>query len=152
MIFALTILSLALFLSIIFLGVLFSENCSLKQKLNNALGQVEKEKKNLDNLVEIEPGDSGIIPEYRLTNTDENRNPVQINFGVTYEVEIIEVTKDKLKVRAVNYTSTDKFPRDPKNKKGIIDFLQDKWVDKSSVELVMDTKKRRSIKLAELGI
>ena len=31
-------------------------------------------------------------------------------------------------------------------------FLEDKWVDKKSVEIVMDTKKRRSIKLAELGI
>ena len=29
---------------------------------------------------------------------------------------------------------------------------QDKWVDRSSVELVMDTRKRRNIKLDELGI
>lgn len=152
MITAITILSISLLLSIIFLGVLFVKNVKLQNNLSEALIEIEKKKINLDKLIEIEPGDTGIIPNYRLTNTDETRTPAKINFGVTYEVEIIEVSKDKLKVRATDYTSTDKFPRDPSNKKGIIDFLKDKWVDKESVEIVMDTKKRRSIKLAELGI
>lgn len=151
MITAITFLSITLFLSVIFLAILFTKNVKLQNKLNETLSKIEKEKKSLDNLIEIEPGDSGII-NYRLTNTDQKRNPVEINFEVTYEVDIIEVAKDKLKVRATNYTSIDKFPRDPANKKGIIDFLQDKWVDKSEVELVMDVKKRRNIKLSELGI
>jgi hypothetical protein len=152
MITAITFLSITLFLSVIFLAILFTKNVELQNKLNETLSKMDQEKKKLDNLIEIDPGDSGIIPNYRLSNTDETRTPAQINFVVTYEVEIIEVSKDKLKVRATDYTSTDKFPRDPANKKGIIDFLKDKWVDKNSVEIVMDTKKRRSIKLAELGI
>jgi hypothetical protein len=152
MITAITFLSITLFLSVIFLGILFTKNVELQNKLNETLSKMEKEKKNLDKLIEIEPGDTGIIPNYGLMNTDKNRTPVEIRYSVTYEVEIIEVAKDKLKVRATDYTSTDRYPRDPKNRKSIIDFLQDKWVDKNSVELVMDVKKRRNIKLAELGI
>ena len=152
MITAITFLSITLFLSVIFLAILFSENVELQKKLNETLSKMDKEKKNIDKLIEIEPGDTGIIPNYGLMNTDKNRTPVEIRYSVTYEVEIIEVAKDKLKVRATDYTSTDRYPRNPNNKKSIIDFLQDKWVDKNSVELVMDVKKRRNIKLNELGI
>ena len=147
---AITFLSITLFLSVIFLGVLFTKNVKLQNKLNESLSKIEKEKKNLDNLIEIEPGDTGIIPNYGLTKT--NSDNTKVTFEVTYEVEIIEVSKDKLKVSATNYTSTDQFPRDPSNKQGILNFLKDKWVDKDSVQLVMDIKKRRNIKLNELGI
>lgn len=152
MIFVLIVLSISLLISILFIISLYDKCDTIRKELDNVKSSVFKEKQKLDNLVSIEPGDTCIIPDYRLTNTDETRNPIQINFGVTYEAEILEVSKDKLKVRAVNYTSNDKFPRDPKNRKGIIDFLQDKWVDKSIVELVIDTRKRRNIKLDELGI
>jgi hypothetical protein len=152
MIFVLIVLSISLLISILFIISLYDKCDTIRKELDNVKSSVVKEKQKLDNLVSIEPGDTCIIPDYRLTNTDETRNPIQINFGVTYEAEILEVSKDKLKVRAVNYTSNDKFPRDPKNRKGIIDFLQDKWVDKSIVELVIDTRKRRNIKLDELGI
>ena len=152
MIFVLIVLSISLLISILFIISLYDKCDTIRKELDNVKSSVFKEKQKLDNLVSIEPGDTCIIPDYRLTNTDETRNPIQINFGVTYEAEILEVSKDKIKVRAVNYTSNDKFPRDPKNRKGIIDFLQDKWVDKSIVELVIDTRKRRNIKLDELGI
>ena len=152
MIFVLIVLSISLLISILFIISLYDKCDTIRKELDNVKSSVFKEKQKLDNLVSIEPGDTCIIPDYRLTNTDETRNPIQINFGVTYEAEILEVSKDKIKVRAVNYTSNDKFPRDPKNRKGIIDFLQDKWVDKSIVELVIDTHKRRNIKLDELGI
>jgi hypothetical protein len=153
MIFAITVLSLALFLSIIFLGVLFNQNLKLTDKLNNALVQVEKEKENMGSLVKIEPGDTCIIPDYGLEyNEDVDGKKVKTSFKVTYEVEVIEVAKGKLKVKATDFTSTDSIARDPKRKSGIINFLKDKWVDSKSVEIVMDTKKRRSIKLAELGI
>lgn len=152
MIFVLIVLSISLLISILFIISLYDRFDTIRKELDNVKSSVVREREKLDNLISIEPGDTCIIPDYRLTNTDETRNPIQINFGVTYEAEILEVSKDKIKVRAVNYTTNDKFPRDPKNRKGIIDFLQDKWIDKSSVELVMDTRKRRNIKLDELGI
>lgn len=159
MIFVLIVLSISLLISILFIISLYDRFDTIRKELDNVKSSVvrekeklDREREKLDNLISIEPGDTCIIPDYRLTNTDETRNPIQINFGVTYEAEILEVSKDKIKVRAVNYTSNDKFPRDPKNRKVIIEFLQDKWVDKSSVELVIDTRKRRNIKLDELGI
>ena len=153
MILAIIFLSITLFLSIIFLGILFNQNLNLRDKLNKALGQVEKEKENLCSLVKIEPGDTCIIPDYGLAYTEQvDGKDVQTSFKITYEVEVIEVAKGKLKVKATGFTSTDSIARDPKRKSGIIKFLEDKWIDKKSVELVMNSQKRRSIKLTELGI
>ena len=38
------------------------------------------------------------------------------------------------------------------NKAGIIEFMKNKWVDKSSIQLVMDNSIKRDIKLRKLGI
>lgn len=150
---AIIILSITLFISIIFLGILFDKYSKLLTNYSDTVSKVKKEKEKLDNLVQIEPGDSAIIPNYGLQYTDDSTGEeVKTSFKVTYEVEIIEVAKDKLKVKATGFTSMDSIARDPQKKQGIIDFLQDKWVDKSSIELVMDAQKRRNIKLNELGI
>lgn len=150
---AIVILSITLFLSIILLGILFDKYSKLLNNYSDTVTSVKKEKEKLDKLVQIEPGDNAIIPNYGLQYTDDSTGEdVITSFKVTYEVEIIEVAKDKVKVKANGFTSTDSIARDPKKKQGIIDFLQDKWVDKSSIELVMDAQKRRNIKLNELGI
>lgn len=150
---AIIILSITLFISIIFLGILFDKYSKLLTNYSDTVTSVKKEKEKLDKLVQIEPGDSAIIPNYGLQYTDDSTGEeVKTSFKVTYEVEIIEVSKDKVKVKATDFTSTDSIARDPKKKQGIIDFLQDKWLDKSSIELVMDAQKRRNIKLNELGI
>ena len=150
---AILILSITLFISIIFLGILFDKYSKLLTNYSDTVTSVKKEKEKLDKLVQIEPGDNAIIPNYGLQYTDDSTGEdVITSFKVTYEVEIIEVAKDKVKVKANDFTSTDSIARDPKKKQGIIDFLQDKWVDKSSIELVMDAQKRRNIKLNELGI
>lgn len=150
---AILILSITLFISIIFLGILFDKYSKLLTNYSDTVTSVKKEKEKLDKLVQIEPGDNAIIPNYGLQYTDDSTGEdVITSFKVTYEVEITEVAKDKVKVKANDFTSTDSIARDPKKKQGIIDFLQDKWVDKSSIELVMDAQKRRNIKLNELGI
>ena len=147
------ILSITLFLSIIFLGILFSKYTKLLNNYSDTVSRVKKEKEKLDNLIQIEPGDNAIIPNYGLQFTDDSTGEeVVTSFKITYEVEILEVAKDKLKVKATGFTSIDSIARDPQKKQGIIDFLQDKWIDKSSIELVMDAQKRRNIKLNELGI
>lgn len=95
----------------------------------------------------IEPGDSAILPEYGLTSKDTNQS-----FTVDYEVDIVEVSEDRVKVRATGYTSHDSYAKDPANRQSIIAFMQDHWVKKSEIEIVMDEKKRRSIKLNQIGI
>ena len=150
---AIVILSITLFLSVTFLAILFDKYSKLLTNYSNTVTSVKKEKEKLDKLVQIEQGDNAIIPNYGLSHTDDSSGKdVATSFKVTYEVEIIEVAKDKVKVKATGFTSMDSFARDPQNKQGIINFLQDKWVDKSSIELVMDAQKRRNIKLNELGI
>ena len=95
----------------------------------------------------IEPGDSAILPEFGLTSKDDNQS-----FTVDYEVDIVEVSEDRVKVRATGYTSHDSYAKDPANKQSIIAFMQDHWVKKRDIEIVMDDKKKRSIKLNQIGI
>lgn len=154
MIFVLVVLSISLLISILFIISLYDRFDTIRKELDNVKSSVvrekeklDREREKLDNLISIEPGDTCIIPDYPLIYNDEN-----IKFKVTYEVEVVEVTKEKLKVNAINFTSNDSITRDPQKRNGIIKFLQDTWVDRSSVELVMDTRKRRNIKLDELGI
>ena len=95
----------------------------------------------------IEPGDSAILPEYGLTSKEANQS-----FTVNYEVDIVEVSEDRVKVRATGYTSHDSYAKDPSNRQSIIAFMQDHWVKKREIEIVMDDKKKRSIKLNQIGI
>jgi hypothetical protein len=95
----------------------------------------------------IEPGDSAILPEFGLTSKGDNQS-----FTVDYEVDIVEVSEDRVKVRATGYTSHDSYAKDPSNRQSIIAFMQDHWVKKREIEIVMDDKKKRSIKLNQIGI
>ena len=87
------------------------------------------------------------MPEFGLTSKDDNQS-----FTVDYEVDIVEVSEDRVKVRARGYTSHDSYAKDPANRQSIIAFMQDHWVKKSEIEIVMDEKKKRSIKLNQIGI
>ena len=122
---AIVILSITLFLSIIFLGILFSKYTKLLTNYSDTVSRVKKEKEKLDNLIQIEPGDNAIIPNYGLQYTDDSTGEeVVTSFKITYEVEILEVAKDKLKVKATDFTSIDSIARDPQKKQGILSIYQ----------------------------
>ena len=104
-----------------------------------------KTKKYQEDLVSIDPGDRALLPEYGLKTLDTNEN-----FHVTYEIEITEVSIDKVKVNAVDYTSNDKFAKDPNNRSSIINFLQYKWISKKEIELIVDDQMRRDRKLQQI--
>ena len=131
---ALIVLAFAVLISLIFIGKLYSKNTNLQKELSNMKLEVEKAKKSQEELVSIDPGDRAILPDYGLKQVDTNES-----FEVTYEVEIVEVSMDKVKVKAVGFTSNDRFAKDPKNKSSIINFLQDKWVKKRDIELIVDS-------------
>ena len=57
---------------------------------------------------------------------------------------------DKVKVNAVDYTSNDKFAKDPNNRSSIINFLQNKWISKKEIELIVDDQMRRDRKLQQI--
>ena len=141
----LIVLSFSVLICLIFIGKLYSKNVSLQKEMANVKLEVEKTKKAQEDLVSIDTGDRAILPEYGLKTVDTNEN-----FHVTYEVEITEVSMDKVKVKAIDFTSNDKFAKDPKNKSSIINFLQNKWVSKKEIELIVDDQMRRDRKLQQI--
>jgi hypothetical protein len=142
---ALIVLAFAVLISLIFIGKLYSKNTNLQKELSNMKLEVEKAKKSQEELVSIDTGDRAILPDYGLKQVDTNES-----FEVTYEVEIVEVSMDKVKVKAVGFTSNDSFAKDQKNKSSIINFLQDKWVNKKDIELIIDDSMRRDRKLQQI--
>jgi hypothetical protein len=142
---AIVVLSFSILVSLIFIGKLYSSNVSLQKEMANMKLTVDKVNQAQEELVSIDPGDRAILPDYGLQHTDTKEN-----FSVTYEVEVLEVSMDKVKVKAINFTSTDKFAKDPKMKSSIINFLQDKWVKKKDIELIIDDSMRRDRKLQQI--
>jgi hypothetical protein len=142
---ALIVLSVSVLISLVFIGFLYSKNLGLQKEMANMKLTVDKVNQAQEELVSIDPGDRAILPDYGLQQVDTKEN-----FHVTYEVEITEVSMDKVKVKAIDFTSTDKFAKDPKNKLSIINFLQNKWVSKKEIELIIDDSMRRDRKLQQI--
>lgn len=139
-----------LFFLIILLHIFYSKNESLKKEINEIKAKNTEMEKFNDDLMLIEPGDKVIYPDYGLCynkNTDNEES-----FKVTYELEVLEVSQNKVKVKALDFTSTDSIARDQTKKQGIIDFMKDKWVSKNEIQLVVDDSIKRDIKLRKLGI
>jgi len=144
-------LAAALVISVITISNLLDRNNVLQKEVDSAKKEVEYTKKEQE-IFDIMPGDTGIIKNYGIVNTNPNRNPVKIEYTVTYEVTILEVSKDSVKVTATDFSSFDPFARDSANRKSIMDFMKEKWIEKRKVEIVVDQKKIRDRKLSELGI
>lgn len=137
----------SLFFSLFIIYKLYSRNTFLRSDNVRLRLEIERTKQETDDIMSIDPGDKAIIPEYGLTYPDRNKN-----FKITYEVEIIEVSVDKVKVNAISFEPHDRVGRDPKNKSGIIGFMQNKWISKKDIELIVDDSMKRDAKLTKLGI
>ncbi len=137
------VLSILLFSSFIIVVKFWGKIDELKLQIDKLKDEVKK----VEKVVEIEPGDKALLPDYGLTCKTDNQN-----FTVDYEVEILEVSVDQVKVKALSYTSQDSFAKNPQNKHSIINFLQSAWVPKSDIQLIVDDQMRREKKLNQLGI
>jgi hypothetical protein len=142
---AVVVLSFAVLISLVFIGKLYFNNIKLQVEMANMKLAVDKVNKAQEELISIDTGDRAILPDYGLEHTETKEN-----FHVTYEVEVLEVSMDRVKVKAINFTSNDKFAKDSKNKSAIINFLQDKWVNKKDIELIIDDSMRRDRKLQQI--
>jgi hypothetical protein len=134
-----------LLVNLTFTHRLYSKVEKLQKENDNLKLIADKTLKDAEELVSIEPGDKAILPDYGLQHADTKES-----FSITYEVEVVEVSLDKVKVKAINFTSEDKFAKDPRNKSAIINFLQNKWVKKDSIELIIDDSMRRDRKLQQI--
>lgn len=130
-----------------------SKEKNLVNKEKNLANEITKFKKFKDELINIEPGCKGIIADYPLVY-NEHKDPKQqkVSFKITYEVDIIEVSTDKFKVCATNFSSFDAVGRDAANSSGILNFMTDKWIERSKVQIVVDDAMKRDHKLSQLGI
>lgn len=138
-------------ISIVFSMILFTKVIELNKELDKAKLDLNKTKEDAQELVEIETGDNAIVPGYGLSTKGADGEK-SISFTVTYEVEIVEVSVDSVKVKAIDYRSHDKYANDPANKQAILNFINGSWLKRHEVEMLMDERKKRSIKLNQLGI
>jgi hypothetical protein len=145
------VLAVITLVSIAFTIVLYNKVIELNKEVNKAKQDLNKTMEDAQELVEIEAGDNAIVPGYGLsTKATDGEKPV--SFTVTYEVEIVEVSVDSVKVKAFDYRSHDSYANDPANKQAILNFINGSWLKRHEVEILMDEKKKRSIKLNQLGI
>lgn len=136
----------------VFIFNLFNKNIklqmqidSMKETVQNKVRQLESQIKIQEELVSIEPGDKAILPDYGLKS-----NSTGESFSVTYEVEITEVSLEKVKVNAIGFTSHDSYAKNPNNRQSIINFLQNYWISKKEIELIVDSEMRREKKLNQI--
>lgn len=156
------VLSLCLLGSVIGNFILYSKCEDIreeKDKISKEKDKIKKDKDKADafkkDLIAIEPGHKVIYPDYGLTYTDTDKDGNKMepeSFKVTYELEVLDVTETRVKVKAVDFTSMDQIGRDAARKSGIIQFMKDKWVEKNQVQLIVDDSVKRDLKLKQLGI
>jgi len=123
----------------------------MKLQISELNEKVKSEKNSKKNLVKFYIGAKALLNDYGLTHTS-TLNDKKTNISIDYEVEIVDVSENQIKVRAIDFKGNDSFSRDPKMRQAILGFLQDTWIDKSFAELVLDESHNRQIKLEELGI
>ena len=140
------VLSILLAISLVINGFMLSKFLEFKEKIKNSDKVVSENNKLKDNF-SITKGDM-VLYEMGLNYGSGTKE--QVNFTVVYEAEVLEVSIDKLKLKAISFTSTDACARDPKNIPGIIAFLNGKWQDKKDCKLIMDERYFRDKKLTEI--
>lgn len=151
MIAAIISLSIALLISIVLNYKLFTNNLDLINH-NNELSKAKTKAESIKNdLISIEPGDKVIYPNYPLIYDQGTKK--SHSFSGTYELEVVEVSEKKLKVKATGFTTDDRIiSSDQQKMNGVIQYMQNKWVDRNKIQLIVDDAHKRTIKLRELGI
>lgn len=140
-----TLIGFALIRSNSTLNTLSLENLELRKDNAKLKDELSKTKRDKDDIVSIDPGDKAILPKYGLEWTKEKES-----FYVTYEVEILEVSLDQVKVNAIDFSTDNKRAQEPSAKSGILSHMSNKWVSKKDINLIVDSSMRRDAKLQEI--
>lgn len=144
-------LSIALLISLILNYRLFNINLDLINEKNELTKAKTKAESIKNDLIAIETGDRVIYPNYQLIYGQGSKE--EHKFSGTYELEVIEVSEKQLKVKAIGFTTDDrKTSSDQQRMNGVIQYMQNKWVDRKNVQLIVDDAHKRNVKLKELGI
>lgn len=152
------ILSIALLASIAFNHILYGKIQSIAEEKENIKKEKEKadnkiewfNKKKLDELNNIDYiGRKGVYVESLIWQTGEHANK---SFSVTYEVEILEFTDTKFKIKANSAMADQSFASDSKYKNSYLSYINDRnnWVNRADVQLMMDDTTKRNLKLEKI--
>jgi hypothetical protein len=117
------------------LNNLISENISLRN-------QIEQLKKSKQSLFAVNVGDKVII------NKDLHNKTASVDFEVIFECNVIEVTRNKLKLNAYDLKSNHDWPNN--NRQSVIDYFQNKWENRSECDIIMEEYHIRDNKLNDL--
>lgn len=101
----------------------------MKLQISELNEKVKSEKNSKKNLVKFYIGAKALINDYGMTHTNSLNNNIKTNTSVDYEVEVVDISENQIKVRAIDFKGNDSFSRDPKMRQAILRFLQDTWVD-----------------------
>lgn len=113
-------------------------------KLKKAKNGLQKEKETIEQML---PG-SKVTFEHRLVwkNT--------VSFSVFYEAEVLEVSNKLVKVKAYDFTTDSHLPNEIKqvnnHKNIIINFMQNKWIDKKLISPMVGKQFIRDHKIDEV--
>ena len=86
--------------------------------------KVKSEKNSKKNLVKFYIGSKALLNDYGLTHTNSLHNNVKTNISVDYEVEVVDISENQIKVRAIDFKGNDSLSRDPKMRQSILSFLR----------------------------
>ncbi len=147
---ALSTLSVISIVLLIFLSIMWSKKEEIESELKDTMDKLSSARVELKNSIKekkVYPflqGGKAILLNYGLTYGRDK------DFKIDYEVDIIEVSMNKIKVRAYDFIPHDSIGKDPSNKQGIIDFMQNRWIDKISAEVIISKEEFRDIKLDQI--
>lgn len=119
----------------------------LYNNINSIKRDNKKLKSDIDLVTKIVPGDK-VTEEVCLTWGGKH------SFSVIYELSVVDVSDKQLKVCAYDFSIISKLPdpvlKDPNHRKDIIDFYQNKWVNKSDVSLIVGKQAVRDKRIDQL--
>lgn len=141
---AVIILSSVLILLATFTGFLFVNKRQTKFELDDLRKKYNKLKEVCD--IPIHKGTRCAIHNYKMTYKKDK------NFNVVLEVKILDLTSKKAKIEVIDVDSDDDVYHQENLKKGVINFLNNRWVNISLLDIIMDDNYHRLEKIKKLNL
>lgn len=109
------------------------DNKSLNSRISSLTTELTSIRDKNNKFYKITKGSKGLIYGYGLQWIATKKS-----FKVHYEVDILEVTNSRVKVKAFDFKSDDTDANDPKNRAGIMRHFQNEWVNIADVSLIIN--------------
>lgn len=106
---------------------------------------ISSERDSIRKLMEIRVGDKALKVNHSLYWKDTRES-----FNVTYELDVLSVSSTQVKVKGYTFTTTNQRANEKSNFTGILDHVDEIWVNKKDIEPILTEDTVRSIKLDEI--